>query len=161
MEQTIKPLVLCGKPFGAELIEQLNTIRTDDPVISKKEQARQVCEYLGWYSPNGTAAISSASVAINKLQRRGLLTGPQSPASAPKPPRRLPRSEDPLPPIKGLPTKAGEVKGLYFHLVVDCHDPLHPLWNDLIIDQHPSGATPGRIFTAASRAGPRPRPPMG
>lgn len=142
MQPSLPPLRLGGKLFSPELLEQLNRHCADQPAITKTELARLVCELLPWVSPNGNPAISSALVAIAKLQRRGVLAGPRPAAARPKPPRQLRRSAAPLPPVHQLPARAESVQGLLLHLLTDSSDPLHPVWNDLIIDQHPNAATP-------------------
>ena len=141
MNKRPKPLVLCGREFTPELVEHLNVLVKENPALSKHAQARELCEHLGWFSPNGKAATSSAKVALNKLHRRGLLTWPEA-VERPKGTRRLRRSGRPLPALSKVPGKAGEVQGLQLQLLSGRDDPLHGVWNDLIIDQHPCGAAP-------------------
>lgn len=141
MEQICKPLSLCGKIFTPELIAHLNQMVRDDPTISKNAQARILCEHLSWYSPNGRASLSGAKVALHKLHRRGLLIWPPAKPKR-KRERKLCRSDRPLPALTKVPSKAGQVKGLHLHPIEDHKDPLHQVWNDLIIDEHPCGAAP-------------------
>ncbi len=141
MDQICKPLLLCGKLFTPELIAHLNQIVRDDPTISKNAQARIVCEHLSWYSSTGTPSLSGAKVALHKLHRRGLLIWPPAKPKA-KRQRKLCRSDRPLPSLTKVPAKAGKVKGLHLRRIEDCKDPLHQIWNDLIIDEHPCGDAP-------------------
>jgi hypothetical protein len=102
--------------------------------------AQFICHRLGWYSGNGQMAVASAESALRKLRRRGLLPpGQVAPARGR---RRLKASVDPLPPVLGVPRRVDQVQGLKLHLLIGQEDPLHLLWNDLIIEQHPCGETP-------------------
>jgi len=141
MHNSNQNLVLCGKVFTPELVEHLNLVVNENPSMSKNAQALDLCEHLGWFSPNGKAATSSAKVALRKLHRRGLLAWPQT-GNRPKGTHRLRRSGQPLPALSNVPGKAGQVQGLQLYLLSGRDDARHGVWNDLIIDQHPCGAAP-------------------
>ncbi len=136
-----KPIILGGRIFTVEFVEHLNGVQTQQPDLSNNALARVVCEHLAWFSPDGRAAVSSAKVAVRKLRDRGLLRGG---AKRPRGVRshRLRPSGERLPPVKGVPGRVDRVRGLYLYLVSGCEDPLHGLWNDLIIQQHPCGDAP-------------------
>jgi hypothetical protein len=103
--------------------------------------AREACAHLAWYSPDGRPAVSSAKVALRKLERRGLLRLPARQPRA-KPGHRLRHSGRRLPALKAVPPRVDQVEGLHLHLLSGLDDPLHALWNDLIIEQHPCGDAP-------------------
>ena len=136
-----RPLLLGGRTFTVELIEQLNLFQQQDPSPGHNELARVVCQRLGWFSPDGRPALSSAKVALSKLRHRGLLHGP---APKPKRPRshRLRASAQPLPTVCQVPARVDQVRGLELYLLSGCEDPLHGLWNDLMIQQHPCADAP-------------------
>jgi hypothetical protein len=105
---------------------------TADPQIRRGDLAREICVQLDWYSANGRPAVAGARVALRKLARRGLLGLP----SAPPPARRRHRLRaygQPLPPVRAVPRRVEQVRGLHVHLLSGCEDPLHGLWNDLMI----------------------------
>ncbi len=136
-----KPLILCGKVFTAELICHLNERLQADPALSNNALARIVCEHLAWWSSAGQAAVASAKKAIAKLKRLGLLCWPGAKAQA-KRSHRLRPSGQALPQIQRLPSRVEEIVGLRLHLLSGHEDPLHGLWNDLMIQQHPCGDAP-------------------
>jgi len=136
-----KPLVLCGRIFTAELIGHLNLELVREPPMGKNALARILCQHLGWFSPDGRPALASAKVALGKLEKRGLLPGSNS---GPRPARahRLRGSDQRLPAVSKVPAQAGKVQDLRLYLLSGHQDPLHGLWNDLMIRQHPCGAAP-------------------
>ena len=136
-----KPLMLGGRTFRTEFIEQLRLLQRQEPVPSNTELARVVCQRLAWYSPDGRPALSSARVALNKLRKRGLLDGSAG-ARGRSRPHRLEPSGQPLPAVFGVPARVDRVQGLHLYLLSGCKDPLHGLWNDLIIRQHPCAEAP-------------------
>lgn len=135
------PIKLCGRTFTPQLIQHLNQMLSEQPHCSLTALARQVCEHLHWCSPNGRLCLSSAKVALHKLQDRGSLRPPTSKGKAGRRYRLRP-SGQPLPAITHVPPRAGQVQGLHLHLISGSDDPLHSLWNDLIIQQHPRGDAP-------------------
>jgi hypothetical protein len=138
-----KPIFLCGRLFTPELILHLNQLIEQNPATRKNQLARILCRHLGWFDPLGRPATSSAKVALRKLQRRGLLHAPPGARRCPaKRPHRLRRSGQPLPPLSAVPRQAGQLKGLQLLLLSGHEDPLHGLWNDLMIAQHPCGDAP-------------------
>jgi hypothetical protein len=93
---------------------------------------------LAWHSPDGRPALSSAKVAVRKLQRRGVLVARKKRSQR----HRLRRSGQKLPRLGQVPPRVDQVQGLRLHLISGAADPLHQLWNDLIIAQHPCGDAP-------------------
>jgi hypothetical protein len=121
-----------------ELIGELQQLVEQEPGVSAERLARVVCHRLAWYSPNGQMALASAGHAVRKLRQRGLLP-PGARQIRPRRPQRLRASGRPLPAVDGVPAKVDQVRGLHLHLLEGAGDPLHPLWNDLICQQHPCG----------------------
>lgn len=140
MDKNNQPIKVCGKFFKPELIEHLNQLQAQDPALSNRSLARIICELLPWSSPDGRLAVTSARVALSKLRAKGVLEGPKR-RSAPRP-HRLRASGNPVPAVVKVPPRVGQVKGLHLHLIDGAQDPLHLVWNDLIIQQHPCGAAP-------------------
>jgi hypothetical protein len=134
-------IIVCGRTFAPPLIQHLNEMTVEQPHISHTALAREVCERLHWCSPTGRLCLSSAKVALHKLQDLALLKLPES-KSLPSPPHRLRASGQPLPVIKKVPCRVDRVQQLQLHLISGANDPLHSLWNDLIIQQHPCGNAP-------------------
>jgi hypothetical protein len=132
------PLRLCGRVFLPEFISELQQHLVETPAASAVSLARMICVRLAWVSANGQLALSSAKVALGKLRARDLLPKSVRPPRAYRR-RCLKPSGEPLPPVDGVPKRVDAVKGLVLHLLRDPADPLHKVWNDLIIAQHPCG----------------------
>ena len=135
------PYVVCYRKFSSELVRHLNELSQQEPPPTRNMLAREACAHLAWYAPDGRPASSSAKVALRKLERRGLLTLPPR-RPRPKPTHRLRPSGHRLPPVVGVPRQVAQVRELRLHLLSGADDPLHGLWNDLIIAQHPCGDAP-------------------
>ena len=136
-----EPVIVCGREFSPELLIHLRELSAQQPPLSRNQLAREACGGLAWFSPDGRPALSSAKVALNKLGKRGLL---QLPRRQPRPAKshRLRRSEHPLPGLSPVPASVERVVGLRLYLLSGEQDPLHPVWNDLMIEQHPCGDAP-------------------
>jgi hypothetical protein len=136
-----KPLILCGRAFSPEFVNYLAERVQADPLLSNNGLARIICEHLAWWSGTGKAAVASAKKAIGKLRRRGLLPLPGTQRARTRS-HRLRPSGQPLPKVGRVPRKLEEMRGLRLQLVEGHEDPLHRLWNDFMIQQHPCGDIP-------------------
>ncbi len=133
------PIIACGREFRAEVLEHLNQLAGREPAPTGNTLARETCALLAWYGPDGRPALSSAKVALRKLQKRGVLM--LRPART-KVRHRLRASGQKLPRLKEVPRRVDQIQGLHLHLLSGQADALHGLWNDLIIAQHPCGDAP-------------------
>lgn len=134
------PIVICARNFSPELILHLSQLAAQSPVPSNNSLARELCDVLAWRSPNGRPALSSAEVAIRKLHKLGHLQLPSPHVR--KKANRLRRSSNPLPPLERVPKHVDQLTGLNLQQLGDSNDPLHLIWNDLIIEQHPCSDAP-------------------
>lgn len=134
----METLILCGRPFTPQLIKHLQEMLVEQPDISHSRLAREVCELLHWCSPNGRLCLPSAKVALHKLRARKVLQLPEPQAR----PHRLRPSNQELPPVEHVPGRVDQIQGLHLYLISGADDPVHALWNDLIIRQHPCGDAP-------------------
>jgi len=129
---------VCGRQFSPELITHVQQLFSSSPPPTIKTVAQEVCELLAWRSPCGRLALSSARVALRKLDRRGWLQVPKSRTHV----HRLRRSDQALPALGPVPAHVDRLAGLKLYLIQGQTDPLHGLWNDLIIEQHPCADAP-------------------
>ena len=134
-----EPIIVCGREFRAEVLEHLNQLAGQQPKPTGNTLAREACALLAWFGSDGRPALSSAKVALRKLQKRGILM--LRPGGT-KARHRLRASGQKLPALKALPRRVDQVQGLCLQLLSGQEDPLHGLWNDLIIAQHPCGDAP-------------------
>lgn len=134
-----EPIIVCGREFRSEVVEHLNQLAGQQPRPTGNTLAREACALLAWYGPDGRAALSSAKVALRKLQKRGILRlGP----AGTKVRHRLRASGQKLPGLQAVPRRVDQIQGLGLHLLSGQEDPQHGLWNDLMIAQHPCGDAP-------------------
>lgn len=138
---TTEAVTVCGRCIRPEVLEHLQQCAGVTPAPSRNQLAREACTQLAWYSPNGRPALSSAKVALGKLERRGLLALPPRRGRG-RGSRRLRTSGRPLPAVVEVPARVDQVRELRLVLVRDSEDPLSLTWNDLIVAQHPCGAAP-------------------
>jgi len=133
------PVRVCGRTFTPALIQHLAEMMAAEPKVRRGTLAKEVCRHLSWSTPTGRPALSSARVALRKLERQGWLRLPAARRSVA---HRLRRSGQKLPPVVGVPRRVDEISGLHLHLISGKHDGLHALWNDMMIQQHPCGDAP-------------------
>jgi hypothetical protein len=119
----------------------------EEPHISHTTLAREVYERLHSCSPTGKLCLSSVKVALHRLQDLALIQLPES-KSRTAPPHHLRALGQPLPGVEHVPCRVDQVQWLQLHLVSGADNPLHGLWNDLIIQQYPCGNAPGRCPNA-------------
>lgn len=136
-----KPVIVCGKMFSVELITHLNETLQEDSSQPRSALARLICQALNWFSSDGRPALSSARVALRKLEKRGWLVVSGRPAGK-KGRHRLRASGQRLPRLGEIPRSVHRLQGLHLYLLSGHEDPQHLLWNDLMIQQHPCGDAP-------------------
>jgi len=132
-----------GRWIDQALLDRLSR-RSQGPTPPGRTQlTKDFCRAVDWYDAKGRACVSSASVALTRLERQGLV---QLPPRAPRRRGSVARglSDDglPLPPVPKLPSREGRIAGLRLHLIADADDPAHALWNRLIVREHPLGRRP-------------------
>jgi len=135
-------IIVCGREFSPEIVSHLQQLTRQEPPPSRHLLAQEACSALAWYSPDGRPALSSAKVALRKLQKRGVLALSVKAGSQASRGHRLRSSGQALPAVDQVPNRVDKVDNLQLYLITGREDPLHPLWNDLIIQQHPCGDAP-------------------
>jgi len=102
----------------------------------------EFCRAVGWHDAKGRPCLSSARVALGKLEKLGKVQLPAPVSSAQdKPARGLWDDGQPLPELPKLPSQ-GPLPGWRLRLIADEHDPAHRIWNRLIAREHPLGRRP-------------------
>jgi hypothetical protein len=104
---------------------------------------KEFCRLAGWVDRKGRACLSSANIAIGRLEKAGRVKfPPPAPRKSPSRPRQLLDDGQPLPPVPKLPGSVEQIKDLHLHLIVNDQDPHHALWNRLISREHPLRGAP-------------------
>jgi hypothetical protein len=132
-----------GRWVDGQVLERLSA-RSQGPAPAPRRQlVEEFCRAVGWRDAHGQLAISSASAALRRLEARGLVQLPPREARrALQRPRGLSDDGEALPPLPQLPSRGGVIAGLRLRLIENEHDPNHPIWNRLIVREHPLGRRP-------------------
>ena len=133
----MKALRVGGQLLSVEFLEDLNHFSQQQPVPSRTAVAKHVCQELRWCKADGQAKLTQARDLLRKLDKAGHVKAPPARGPQAGQPRRLASSGKSLPAVEPLPGRANEIEGLYLHLLSGWKDPLSPLWNELIVQQHP------------------------
>ncbi len=103
----------------------------------------EFCRAVAWRDAKGRLCLSSARVALRRLEQQGQVQlPPRVPGPKRSKPRRLYDDGQALPPLPELGFEGKGMSGLRLHLIADEADPSHRLWNRLIIREHPLGDRP-------------------
>lgn len=70
------PVVLCGRAFVPQELDQIQQTVRLFPRLSRTELAKTLCEHLDWVTPTGRYKISSCRQLLDTLARQGRLTLP-------------------------------------------------------------------------------------
>jgi hypothetical protein len=106
-----RTVIVCGREFSSELIARLNQTA---PGLSRRALSGQLCQWLDWKGPSGHWQTTNARVALNRLERSGLIQLPEpARAFAHRSSRRPSRSQAArleLPSIRGDLAEIGPVE---------------------------------------------------
>lgn len=142
MSALIGAIKVCGRWIGQQVLERLSR-RSQGPSPPPRGQlVEEFCRAVDWRDAKGRLGLSSARVALRRLEQRGLVQLPAAAARRKAGVRGLLDDGLPLPPLPRLPTSGGAIAGLRLRLIQDQHDPGHLVWNRLIVREHPLGNRP-------------------
>jgi len=132
-----------GRWVDSQVLERLSRHSQGPAPPPRRQLIEEFCRTVGWRDAHGQLAISSASVALRRLEQRGLVQlPPRERRRASSQPRGLSDDGEPLPPVPKLPLRGGPIAGLRLRLIADEHDPAHRIWNRLMVREHPLGRRP-------------------
>jgi hypothetical protein len=138
----IGALRIAGRWIAKQALARLSRRAQGAASPSRRELIADFCRMTDWVDAKGQPRISSASVALRKLEKGGLVQlPPMLPRAKGARTRGLRDDGQPLPPLPKLPAQ-GSIPGLRLRRIQDEHDPAHPIWNRLIVREHPSGRSP-------------------
>ena len=132
-----------GRWVDSQVLERLSERSQGPTPPSRRQLIEDFCRAVGWRQGHGELAVSSARVALRRLERRGLVQLPAPERRrAPSRPRGLLDDGQPLPALPKQLSSGGQIAGLRLRLIEDEHDPAHRIWNRLIVREHPLGRRP-------------------
>lgn len=132
-----------GRWVDQQVLARLSR-RSQGPLPPPRRQLiEEFCRAVDWHDAKGRLSVSSASVALRRLEQRGLVQLPAM-AARTKGSRARGLLDDgaPLPALPKLSRSGGAIAGLRLRLIEDEHDPAHRIWNRLIVREHPLGRRP-------------------
>lgn len=133
----------CGRWIALAVLERMSRRSQGPAAPSRVQVVGEFCRAVGWHDAKGRWSISSASVALERLEKRGLVKLPPRVVRHRGTVRRgLTDDGLPVPPVPILPQAGGRIDGLRLRLVQNDKDPAHALWNRLIVREHPLGRRP-------------------
>ena len=130
------PVRYCGRDFSPRELELIRSLAARrDTIPHRAALARALCRRLGWRKPDGGLKFMSASVALLRMHRDGLiqLPPPRHPHWRPKPIRPTPATDPPalFPP----PANLAALRPLRIAPLRPA-DPRSRLWNEYIARYH-------------------------
>jgi hypothetical protein len=134
-----KTVVVCGQKITKTILQKIQQTIFNDPKLTRAELARQVCDLLNWYRPNGERKDMSCRVALLKLERQGMLQLPR----ATKTIRRTKKTDNCLSLIQIPVTQpVHQLRGLCLEPVTGTSRKRSTLWKTMIEHYHYLGYTP-------------------
>jgi hypothetical protein len=129
----------CGRGFTTEELRRIGEIIAQSPHCNRAQLSRPVCQYLGWYKPDGGLKEMSCRVAMLRMQADGLLTlpAPRNGNGNGRPYTRRSRTTDPGPPLTAPVHELGEI-----HLNPITDRTASHLWNEYVQRYHYLGYQP-------------------
>lgn len=119
-----------------EAINFINELLAASGNLKISQLADKLCEHFSFFDPLGKKQRTGCQVALRQLEQAGLIALGQSSHKRKRSPRRL---AEPLPEPQAVPLEAGELLGLEL-LLVETEQQMR-LWNEMMITDHPRGAT--------------------
>lgn len=139
----IGAIKISGRWVDQQVLERLSRRSQGPATASRRELVAEFCQAVGWRDHHGRLCLSSAQVALRRLEKRGLVQLPPMPARNKGPiVRGLSDDGEPLPELPQLPGGGGKLAGLSLRLIEGEKDPAHRIWNRLIVREHPQGRRP-------------------
>ena len=131
-----------GRWVNVDLLERLSR-RSQGPTPPAREQlVEEFCRATDWRDAKGRLSLSSARVALRRLEALGKVElPPRRPRAKSARPRGLFDDGQPLPALPKVSARCRPT-GLRLRLITDEHDPAHRIWNRLIAREHPLGRSP-------------------
>ena len=134
---------ISGRWIRRSDLERLSSQSEGPDAPTRWTVVEKFCRMTHWVNAKGKACLSSANIALNRLEGQGLVRlPPRGPRKKPQRARALVDDGKPLPPLPKLPSSAERISNLVLQLIGDDQDPDHLLWNRLIIRQHPLKEAP-------------------
>ena len=129
---------VAGRWISKPLLDRLSARAQGPDAPSRHGMLKEFCRLVPWLDRKGKPCLSSANVAIGRLEKSGMVRfPPAAPQKARSSPRKIWDDGLPLSPLPHLPKSVELIKDLRLHLIADAKDPHHCIWNRHICREHP------------------------
>jgi hypothetical protein len=143
MSAVIGAVKISGRWVDEQILERVSARSQGPTPAPRRELITEFCQAVGWRNRRGELCLSSAHVALRRLEKRGLVQLPPLPARQKGPlTRGLSDDGEALPELPKLSNGGSKVVGLRLRLIQGEQDPAHRIWNRLIVREHPQGRRP-------------------
>jgi len=134
---------VCGRWVSLDVLARLSRRAQGPTPPSRRVLVADFCRAIGWRDAKGRLSVSSASVALRKLEKQGRVQlPPVTPRARGAQARGLSDDGKPLPPLPKFLRARGGMTGLRLRLIQDAKDPAHAIWNRLVVREHELGRRP-------------------
>lgn len=134
---------VCGRWVSKHVLSRLSARAGSGDHRTRWSLVQEFCRATHWRNRKGEYCLSSANVALQRLEKAGLVRlVPAAPRAPRKAPRQLVDDGLTLPGLPRLPQSVDGLQNLRLELVAGPTDPIHALWNRLIVREHPLKAAP-------------------
>lgn len=143
MRTVIGAVKISGRWVDQQVLERLSRRSQGPEAPARRELIAEFCRAVGWRDRHGRLCVSSAHVALRRLENRVLVQLPPMAVRNRGPVGRgLTDDGEALPELPKLPGGGGKIVGLRLRLIEGEDDPAHRIWNRLIVREHPQGRRP-------------------
>lgn len=134
---------ICGRWVCRHVLARLTARASVEQPPARRELVKSFCRSTNWLDRQGRPCLSSANIALRRLEKWGWV---RLPPPMPRRPRGRARQlwDDglALPPLPRVPGSAERIDQLRLYLLSGAEDSLHGLWNRLVGREHPLKRSP-------------------
>ena len=116
----------------------INETINSHPEYSKRDLVRELCRYFSFIAPDGKAQLSSCSVVLNYLDKKGLILLPANKQAGSNKFTSMVTTDEEYPLAKNMPDTVENIKSEIDILLLGKKDSEKKIiWNNLIARDHP------------------------
>ena len=131
-----------GRHFDEALIGRIQAAVDAEPGMSRRALSRRVCDWTGWYSPNGAPQEMSCRKALLKLEGKGRLRLPEVTGAYAFQERNATAANRCVADTPRVQACLGELGALELVAVASRNTQASQVWNELMQAHHYLGAGP-------------------